>query len=109
MKMSGLGGRLAAPVKQPAKAKLLVALPPASHVPVADADNLRRLPPSDLLRLWLAQILPSLSLPAHRGLRVGDDVVHAPPLTACQADRHLLTHPDISCANDIPKKSPKNT
>ena len=49
MKMSGLGGRLAAPVKQPAKAKLLVALPPASHVPVADADNLRRLPPSDLL------------------------------------------------------------
>src|SRR6266852_2399481 len=32
-------------IEQPVIAKLLVALPPTTHVPVADADDLRRLPP----------------------------------------------------------------
>ena len=38
-------GLAAAPVKEPVIARLFVALPPAPHVPVADPQDLRRLPP----------------------------------------------------------------
>src|SRR5580704_17505254 len=34
-------------IEQPVIAKLLVALPPTTHVPVADTDDLRRLPPGN--------------------------------------------------------------
>jgi len=40
----------APPVHQTIVAVLLVPLPPATHLPVADADNLRRLVPCQLLR-----------------------------------------------------------
>jgi hypothetical protein len=41
--------RLAAAGQTTRETQFLVALPSASHVPVADADNLRCLPPGDLL------------------------------------------------------------
>ena len=86
--MSGLGGRLAAPpVKQPPKARLLVELPPASQVPVADVDNLRRLPPCDLLGHGPQNYFLYFRRPLHRGLRVGSHAVHALTLTACKADK----------------------
>src|SRR5260370_41804170 len=38
------------PIKQSVIAELLVTLAPAPHVPIADSDDLRCLPPRDLLR-----------------------------------------------------------
>src|SRR5437660_582634 len=38
------------PIKQSVIAELFVTFAPAPHVPVADADDLRCLPPRDLLR-----------------------------------------------------------
>src|ERR1700730_5600872 len=37
-------------IEQTDVAKLLIALPPTTHVPVADADDLRRLPPGNPFR-----------------------------------------------------------
>src|SRR6202035_579914 len=37
-------------IEQPVIAKRLVALPPTTHVPLADADDLRRLPPGNPFR-----------------------------------------------------------
>src|SRR5229473_2372834 len=102
MKMSGLGGRLAAPpVKQPAKAKLLVALPPGSHVPVADADNLRRLPPGDLLWPRLAKLLPVLSSPApSRPSCRKPCCARSSPHRLQSGQDHLLLNPTHHRAND---------
>ena len=45
-----LGQRLSSPtVEQPAEPELLIPLPPAPHLPVAEAQDLGRLPPADLL------------------------------------------------------------
>ena len=69
--------RLAAPpVEQPVKAELFVALAPAPHVPVADADDLGRLIPRDLLRHGPQNHFLYLHRPLHRGPRVGDHAPH---------------------------------
>src|SRR5712692_10766599 len=98
------GGRLAPPpVKQPAKAKLFIALPPAPHVPVADADDLRRLPPGDLLGHGPQNYFLYFHCPLHRGLRVEVHASHGLlPSPPEKRTHHLLSHPDISCANDTP-------
>src|SRR5947207_10834237 len=88
------------PVEQAAKAKLLIALPPTPHLPVADPDDLRRLPPGDLLRFRPQYHFLYLHGPLHRGPRVAFHASHglllSPP--AKRTD-HLLSQPDISCAN----------
>src|ERR1700726_1054617 len=94
--------RLAAPpVEQPVVAFFHVALPPAPHVPVADAQDLRRLPPGDLLRHCLQHYVLYFHRPLHRGPRIS---FHAPHglLSSPPAKRtyHVLSPPDISCATD---------
>src|ERR1035441_2805848 len=80
----------------------LVALPNPPHVPVADAQYLRRLPPRDLLRHRLQHHVLYFHRPLHRGPRIS---FHAPHglLSSPPAKRtyHLLSQPDISCATDI--------
>src|ERR1700719_1741418 len=95
--------RLAAPpVEQPVVAFFHVALPPAPHVPVADAQDLRRLPPGDLLRHCLQHYVLYFHRPLHRGPRIS---FHAPHglLSSPPAKRtyHVLSPPDISCATDM--------
>src|SRR5205807_5725731 len=82
-------------------AKFLVALAPAPHVPVADADNLRCLPPGDLLGHRPQNHFLYFHRPLHRGLRVKEHVRHvlllSPP---AKRTFHVLIRPDISCVND---------
>src|SRR5713226_10493514 len=103
-----LGRRLSpSPVKQTAKPELFIALPPASHVPVADADNLRRLPPGDLLSHSPQHLFLYFHAPLHRGLRVGNHAWHGLlPSPPAKRTHQLLTQPDISCANDIDRNTP---
>jgi len=56
------------PVHQPVIAVRFVSLPPAAHRPVADADDLRRLPPADLLRHGPQNHFLYLHRPLHGGL-----------------------------------------
>src|SRR5207253_2047416 len=94
------------PVKQPAEAELFVALPPAPHVPITDADNLRRLPPGDLLGHSPQNHFLYFHRPLRRGLRVGNHAPHGLlPSPPAKRTHHLLTQPDISCANDNPAAS----
>src|ERR1700721_2556855 len=97
-----LTGRLALPsVKQPAKAALLVTFPPPPHVPVADANDLRRLKPRNLLRHCLQHHFLYFHRPLHRGPQVRFHASHglllSPP---AKRTYRVLTQPDISCAND---------
>ena len=63
------------PVEQTVVTMLLVALSPAPHRPVADADNLRCLPPAELLRHCPEYHFLYLRRPLHGAPRIS---VHAP-------------------------------
>src|ERR1700690_3778975 len=95
------------PVQQPVIALFHVALPPPPHVPVADAQYLRRLPPRDPLRHRLQHHVLYFHRPLHRGLRVrvhaSHDLLPSPP---AKRTYHLLSQPDISCATDSPRCKP---
>ncbi len=88
------------PVKQPPKPAFLVALSPAPHVPIADADNFRRLIPGNLLRHRLQNHFLYFHRPLHRGPRVRFHASHglllSPP---AKRTTHVLTQPDISCVS----------
>src|SRR4029077_11096414 len=88
-------------IEQPVTAELFIALPPATHVPVANADDLRCLPPRDLLRNRPQDDFLYFHCPLHRGLRVRNHALHgllsSPPE---KRTYHVLSQPDISCAND---------
>jgi hypothetical protein len=89
------------PVKQPVIAVLLEALAPAPHVPLADPDELRCLPPRDLVRHSPQKRLPVFSLPAPwRPSSKKPCLPWSPTSPPEMRTDHLLTRPDISCAND---------
>src|SRR5580698_8813519 len=89
------------PVQQPVVALFDVALPPPPHVPVADAQNLRRLPPRDLLRHRLQHHVLYFHRPLHRGPRISFHAPHGLPSSPpAKRTYHLLSQPDISCATD---------
>src|SRR6516225_5249301 len=94
------------PVEQPVVALFLVALATTPHVPVADAQNLRRLPPRDLLRHRLQHHILYFHRPLHRGLRVGIHASHGLPSPPAKRTYHVLSQPDISCATDTTLTSP---
>src|SRR5205807_5438516 len=76
-------------------------LPSAPHVPVADADDLRCLPPRDLLRHGPQNHFLYFHRPLHRGLRVREHACHVLlPSPPEKRTDHVLSQPDISCAND---------
>src|SRR2546422_852088 len=79
------------------------ALAPAPHLPVADADDLGRLPPRDLLGHSPQNYFLYFHCPLHRGLAVNHHAGHDRLLSPL-AERtfHLLTQPDISCASNMP-------
>src|ERR1019366_6245011 len=97
-----LGRRLAPPpVIQTANPELLVALPPAPHLPVANADDFCCLPPRDLPGDGSQNHFFYFHGPLHRGLAVRDHVLHALlPLPPAKRTLHVLFQPDISCATD---------
>src|SRR2546426_8369304 len=89
------------PVEQTVIAKLLVTLSPAPHLPITDADDLGRLPPRNLLRHGPQNHFLDFHRPLHRGLRVGNHAPHGLLLSPhAKRTDHLLSQPDISCAND---------
>src|SRR5208282_2835078 len=91
------------PVKQSSEPELFIALAPAPHLPVADPYDLSRLPPRDLLRHGSQDHFLYLHRPLHCGLRVRHHAFHgllpSPPAKR-KRTLHLLSQPDISCAND---------
>ncbi len=91
----------ATPVEQPVVSLFHVAFPPPPHVPVADAQDLCRLPPTDFLRHRLQDHILYFHCPLHRGLRVAFHALHglllSPP---AKRTSHVLSQPDISCATD---------
>src|SRR5216683_2705935 len=90
------------PVEQTVIAELFVTFPPAPHVPVADADDLCCLPPRDLLRHGPQYYFLYFHRPLHRGLRVRNHALHGLlPSPHEKRTDHVLSQPDISCANDI--------
>src|SRR2546430_12568913 len=89
------------PIKQSVIAELFVTFAPAPHVPVADADDLRCLPPRDLLRHGPQNHFLYFHRPLHRGLRVREHACHVLlPSPPEKRTDHVLSQPDISCAND---------
>src|ERR1019366_7153507 len=97
-----LGRRLPPPpIKQTAEPELFISFMPAPHLPVADPYDLGCLPPRDLLRQRPQNYFLYLHRPLHRGLRVREHVFHALlPSPPAKRTLHLLSQPDISCAND---------
>src|SRR5205807_8255640 len=89
------------PVQQPVVTLFDVALPPPPHVPVADAQDLRRLPPGNLLCHRLQHHVLYFHCPLHRGPRISFHASHG-LLSSPLAKRtyHVLFEPDISCATD---------
>src|ERR1039458_6808436 len=83
-----LGRRFPSPsVKQPSKPELFITLSPVPHLPVADPR-----PQNDFLYFHR---------PLHRGLRVREHASHGLlPSPPEKRTHHLLSQPDISCAND---------
>jgi hypothetical protein len=81
---------------------LFLSLPPAARRPVADADDLRRLPRRDFLRHGPENHFLYLHRPLHGGprIRLHASYGRSPSPSAMLTD-YLLTQPDISCANDI--------
>src|SRR6202167_4399973 len=65
-------------VEQPAESELLIPLPPAPHMPVADAQDFGRLPPADLLRHRQQHHFLYLHRPLHGGSCVGVHACHRP-------------------------------
>src|SRR5450759_3235814 len=102
-----LGRRFPPPsVTQTPEPELFIAFMPAPHLSVADADDLGRLPPRDLLRQGPQNNFLYFHRPLHRGLRVREHAFHALlPSPPAKRTLHLLSLPDISCANDIAKNS----
>src|SRR5215470_4682548 len=98
---SATRGLAPAPVQQSVVTLFHVALPPAPHVPVADAQYLRRLPPGNFLCHRLQHHVLYFHRPLHRGPRVGIHASHglllSPP---AKRTYHVLSQPDISCATD---------
>src|SRR5947207_7817601 len=97
-----LGRRLPPPsIEQPVIAELFVALPPTTHVPLANADDLGRLPPRDPFRHGPQNHFLYFHCPLHRGLRVINHASHGLlPSPPEKRTYHVLSQPDISCAND---------
>jgi len=85
-------GPAAPTVDQPIVAAFFIALSPAPHLTVADANDLRCLPPADLLRHRSQDYLLHLHRPLHCGPRIR---LHA------LSHGHILAarYADISCAN----------
>src|SRR5437660_2842730 len=99
-------GFATAPVEQPVIAKLFIAFPPASHVPVADAQDLRRLPPGNLLCHRLQHHVLYFHCPLHRGPRVTIHAWHGLlPSPPAKRTYHVLSQPDISCATDTGRRT----
>src|ERR1700692_2365283 len=95
------------PVKQSVIAKLFQPLPPAPHLPIADADNLGRLPPRNLLRHGPQNHFLYFHRPLHRGLRVREHDCHVlSPSPPEKRTDHVLSQPDISSANDTATRLP---
>src|SRR5271169_2773301 len=89
------------PVKQSPEPELFIPFMPAPHLPVADPDDLGRLPPRDLLRHGPQNHFLHFHRPLHRGLRVRHHAFHGLlPSPPAKRTYHLLSQPDISCAND---------
>ena len=97
-----LGRRLAPPpVIQTANPELLVALPPAPHLPVADANDFCRLPPGNRSGNRSQNHFFYFHRPLHRGLGLRDHALHAlSSLPLAKRTLHVLSQPDISCATD---------
>src|SRR5277367_5314679 len=91
----------ATPVDQSVVAVFFIALSPTPHLSVADADDLRRLPPVDLLPHRSQDYFLHLHRPLHSGPRYVPTLsrmdTSSPP---AKRTFHVLTSPDISCAND---------
>src|SRR5207302_691206 len=84
------------PIKQSVIAELFVTFAPAPHVPVADADDLRCLPPRDLLRHGPQNHFLYFHRPLHRGLRVREHACHvllpSPPAVENQETATVRAH-----------------
>src|SRR5947209_19053838 len=73
----------------------------APHLPITNADNLGRLPPRDLLRHGSQNHFLYFHRPLHCGLPVTDHASHGLlPSPPAKRTHHVLSQPDISCAND---------
>src|SRR5438046_9176397 len=98
-----LGRRLPPPSSgQPRIAELVVPLPPTTHVPLANADDLGRLPPRDPFRHGPQNHFLYFHCPLQRGLRVRNHASHGLlPSPPEKRTYHVLSQPDISCANDM--------
>src|ERR1019366_2166663 len=91
------------PVEQTVIAKLFIALSPAPHLPIANADDLGRLPPRDLLRHGSQNDFLYFHRPLHCDLRVTEHALHGLlPSPPEKRTHRLLSQPDISCPNDTP-------
>src|SRR5256714_12999655 len=89
------------PITQSVIAELFVTFAPAPNVPVADSDDLRCLPPRDLPRHSPQNHFLYFHRPLHRGLRVREHACHVLlPSPPEKRTDHVLSQPDISCAND---------
>jgi hypothetical protein len=89
------------PVSSQLVRQLHLALPPTPHVPVADPQDLRCLPPRDLLRHGSQNHILYFHRPLHRGLRVTIHASHGLlPSPPAKRTYHVLSQPDISCATD---------
>src|SRR2546427_4564973 len=64
------------PVERSVVAELLIPLPPAPHRPITQSENLRRLPPRDLLRHGPQNHFLYFHRPLHCGLPVKDHAWH---------------------------------
>src|SRR5258708_3875480 len=94
------------PVDQTVVAKLLIALAialaPAPHLSIANADDLGGLPPRDPFRHGAQNHFLYFHRPLHCGLRVREHASHVLlPSPPEKRTDHVLSQPDISCANDI--------
>src|SRR6266853_6634363 len=93
-------------IKQSVVPALFVALSPAPHLSIANADDLGGLPPRDPFRHGSQNHFLYFHRPLHCGLPVTEHASHvllpSPPETRTD---HVLSQPDISCANDIPNSA----
>src|SRR5207253_2699086 len=81
--------------------RTLIPLPPAPHRPIAETNDLGRLPPRDLLRHGSQNHFLYFHRPLHCGLPVTDHASHGLlPSPPAKRTHHVLSQPDISCAND---------
>src|SRR5215471_17309443 len=82
---------------------------PAPHLAITDTQDLRRLPPTDLLGQSLQDHFLHFHGPLHGGLAVKlhahlrHEPYHKPPK---KRTFHLSIQPDISCVNDTQRPGP---